>query len=70
MDRPNVEQEVNTTNNMEAVIWADFSVTFKDDIMQIVTTSPFKDRDSAVKYCEENCNDGIEFIVGTHETNN
>ena len=55
---------------MEAVIWTDFSVTFKDDENQIVTTSPFKDRDSAVKYCEEITNDGIEFIVGTHETNN
>ena len=55
---------------MEAVIWTDFSVTFKDDENQIVTTSPFKDRNSAVKYCEEITNDGIEFIVGTHETNN
>jgi len=38
---------------MEAVIWKDFSVTFKDKNSTVVTSTKFNSRELAVQFCED-----------------
>lgn len=49
---------------MEAIIWNNFSVTFKDVEGKISTSLPFKNRMDAVGYCEELTKGKLQFIDG------